>query len=78
MAMRSNVNISDISGLLDKFQDHDADIRYMTLADLGKMLNSAPPGLLSRELALGQKLVDNITRLLDDSNGDVQSQALKW
>ena len=78
MAARSNVSISDFSALLDKFQDVDADIRYMTLADLAKLVNAAPPGLLSREVSVTQKLIDSVVDLLDDSNGDVQSQALKW
>ena len=50
----------------------------MTLVDLGRLLENTPQVILSREQAVCGMIVDNLIKLLDDTNGDVQNQALKW
>ena len=78
MAAYYNPTAADVAALFSKFDDPDPDIRYMTLTDLGKMLTTGPPSFLLRETSTCNKVTDHLVKLLDDSNGDVQSQALKW
>ena len=65
-------------GLLPKFSDPDADIRYMSLNDLTKLLVSAPYTVFSNDASSCNKLVDGLVQALDDKNGEVQNQSLKW
>jgi hypothetical protein len=69
---------SDLVPLIPKLSDGDSDIRFMTLVDLKKILDSAPPTFVTRELAATSAVIDGLMKVLDDTNGDVQSQALKW
>lgn len=74
---RSAPSINDVSLLLPKYQNSDADIRFMSLVDLCTLLNRGSPTLLSTDYNTSALTIDSILKLLDDSNGDVQSQALK-
>ena len=78
MAGHYNSAVADMTALFNKFDDPDPDIRYMTLTDLSKLLSSGSPSYLMRDQSTCSRVIDHLIKLLDDSNGDVQSQALKW
>ena len=67
-----------VAALLPKFTDPDADIRYMSLNDLDNLLRSGAPGFLSNEFNICARTVDGLVKSLDDTNGEVQNQAVKW
>ena len=69
---------SQVLQLLPKFSDADADLRYMSLNDLYVTLNAAPQSLFNNDFNTCARAVDALLKTLDDSNGDVQSQAIKW
>ena len=64
--------------LLPKLSDADADLRYMSLNDLYSLLNAGPPSLLSNDYHASAKIIDGVIQTLDDTNGEVQNQAIKW
>ena len=64
--------------LLPKLHDADADLRYMSLNDLSNVLNNGAPGFLASDYMTCAKTIDSLLESLDDSNGEVQSQAIKW
>ena len=64
--------------LLPKLSDADADLRYMSLNDLYGILNAGPPNFLSGDYHTSAKIIDGILLTLDDQNGEVQNQAIKW
>ncbi|KAI4196274.1 MAG: hypothetical protein LQ350_006645 [Teloschistes chrysophthalmus] len=72
-----NATPAAISSLLAKFGDADADIRYMSLNDLDKILTSGAQGFLSNEYQICAKVVESLLKTLDDTNGEVQNQAIK-
>ncbi|MCJ1401202.1 hypothetical protein MMC11_004414 [Xylographa trunciseda] len=74
---RQNYTASDVMLLLPKFGDLDSDIRFMSLVDLCNILNAGPPTLLQNDYNTTAKVIDCLLKSLDDTNGDVQSQALK-
>ena len=76
--MRLNPTSHDVASLLPKYDDPDPDIRYMTLVDLGSILTAGAPTLLVKDYQTCARTLDSLMKLLDDTNGDVQSQALKW
>lgn len=49
----------------------------MSLVDLCNILNTGPPALLLNDFNICARTVEALLKLLDDTNGDVQSQALK-
>ena len=64
--------------LLQKIDDTDPDIRYMTLNDLHSILKNASPLFMSSEQRIEEESIEKTLRKLDDQNGDVQNQAIKW
>ena len=76
--VRSNPTSHDVAALLPKYDDPDSDIRFMTLVDLCNILNTGAPTLLVKDYITCARTIDCLLKLLDDTNGDVQSQALKW
>ena len=78
MAYHSGVNPHTLVAMVPKFSDPDADIRYMSLNDLTKMLSTASSTVFSNDLTGCMKLVDGLVQALDDKNGEVQNQSLKW
>lgn len=69
---------AEVGALLSKYDDPDSDIRFMTLVDLCNILVNGNSQMLAKEYAICVKTIDHLLKLLDDTNGDVQSQALKW
>ena len=74
----AGLSLHDIHQLLPKLDDPDSDIRYMNLEDLCDGLIKAPTTLLAKESNTCLKIIEQLLKTLDDTNGDVQSQALKW
>ena len=64
--------------LLPKLSDADADLRYMSLNDLYNLLNAGAPTFLSSDYHTCAKIIDGVIQTLDDQNGEVQNQAIKW
>lgn len=68
----------NISTLLAKLDDPDADLRYMSLNDLFGILTDQTSAFLQADTRSSTKLADGLLKALDDQHGDVQNQALKW
>lgn len=68
----------NISTLLGKLDDPDADLRYMSLNDLFGILTEPTSSFLQTDPRSSTKLADGLLKALDDQHGDVQNQALKW
>ncbi len=64
--------------LLPKLGDADADLRYMSLNDLYNILNAGSPTFLISDYHASAKIIDGVLMTLDDQNGEVQNQAIKW
>ena len=64
--------------LLPKLSDADADLRYMSLNDLYSTLNAGASNFLSNDYHTSAKIIDGVLLTLDDPNGEVQNQAIKW
>lgn len=77
MAERQVVQ-QNISTLLAKLDDPDADLRYMSLNDLFSILTDQNSSFLQTDPRSSTKLADGLLKALDDQHGDVQNQALKW
>ncbi|KAL8717566.1 MAG: hypothetical protein Q9225_005198 [Loekoesia sp. 1 TL-2023] len=77
MAPPSNATPAGVLALLPKLSDADADIRYMSLNDLDGILRSGGTGFLSNEYHTCAKTVECLLKTLDDTNGEVQNQAIK-
>ncbi|KAI6837578.1 TIP120-domain-containing protein [Hortaea werneckii] len=73
----SNPNSHNVASILGKLQDPDADIRYMTLNDLNKMMEIGSPTFLSHDYNTCAKTVDGLLHTLGDSRGDVQNMAIQ-
>lgn len=69
--------INNLNALLGKFSDPDPDIRYMSLSDLYELLASQGAQVAS-ESYFCTKIIDGLLKTLEDQNGEVQNQALKW
>ena len=76
-SQRPSLTSGDVATLLPKFSDLDSDIRYMSWVDLCNILAQGPPHLLVNDYNTSARVVDCLLKALDDTNGDVQSQALK-
>ena len=69
---------ANVTALLPKLSDADPDIRYMSLSDLHKTLVNGAPSFLISDYVTCSKAVEGLLKTLDDTNGDVQNQAIKW
>ena len=69
---------SNVQALLPKLNDADPDIRYMSLSDLHKVLVAGAPAFLLSDYLTCTKAVEGLLKTLDDQNGEVQNQAIKW
>lgn len=70
-------NSFQISGLLEKLTNPDADFRFMSLNDLQTVLNSNN-NTLQQDAQLSGRVVDGVLKALEDTNGEVQNLAVKW
>ncbi|KAJ5690701.1 Cullin-associated NEDD8-dissociated protein 1 N-terminal part [Penicillium macrosclerotiorum] len=69
--------LQGILSLLNKLDDPDADLRYMSLNDLFNILSSSNSNFLSSDSRSSTKLAEGLLKALDDQHGEVQNQALK-
>ena len=69
---------TSVQALLPKLNDADPDIRYMSLSDLHKVLVAGTPAFLMSDYLTCTKAVEGLLKTLDDQNGEVQNQAIKW
>lgn len=74
---RSRVQ-SSISSLLPKLEDPDSDIRFMSLSDLANLLSAPASTYIVNDTHSSAKIIDGLLKVLNDSHGEVQNQALKW
>jgi len=64
--------------LLPKINDGDPDFRFMALSDLCAVLNTGKQDILAHDYSTAARTVDLVVKALDDQNGEVQNQAVKW
>lgn len=64
--------------LLPKLQDSDSDYRFMGLSDLTTILTIAKADIVTHDYSTAARMVDLVVKCLDDQNGEVQNQAIKW
>ena len=64
--------------LLSKITDSDSDFRFMALNDLLKVFSIAKHDFMHHDFNIASRTAEAVVRLLDDANGEVQNQALKW
>ena len=64
--------------LLSKLSDADSDIRYMSLNDLYNCLDGGATTFLHGDYHTSAKIIDGVIQTLDDQNGEVQNQAIRW
>lgn len=74
----ANPNNQTIYMLLPKITDNDPDFRFMALNDLFTVLNICKPDILGHDYSTAARTVDLVCKSLDDQNGEVQNQAIKW
>jgi cullin-associated NEDD8-dissociated protein 1 len=67
-----------VNQLLQKVGDPDPDYRFMALNDLLTVFNIGKPDLLHHDFNVAARTIDCVVRALDDQNGEVQNQAIKW
>lgn len=67
-----------VLALLPKLTDPDPDLRYMSLNDLYSLLALSTSNVLVNDYHTSTKTVECLLKALDDKNGEVQNQAIKW
>jgi cullin-associated NEDD8-dissociated protein 1 len=70
--------IQTVNGLFSKFTDADPDFRFMALSDLLTVLSLVKNDFLHQDFNTAARTADHVVRALDDQNGEVQNQAIKW
>ncbi|KAK0739288.1 armadillo-type protein [Apiosordaria backusii] len=73
----SNPSPQTLNILLQKIGDPDPDFRFMALNDILTVFNIARQDFLSHDYNTSARTVDAIVKTLDDTNGEVQGQAIK-
>ncbi|KXT15850.1 hypothetical protein AC579_10406 [Pseudocercospora musae] len=72
-----NPTSHNVASLLPKLNDADSDIRFMSLNDLAQMLHNGHPTLIQHDYTTCAKIVEGLLHTLNDTNGDVQTNAIK-
>lgn len=78
MARDRNSTAQSLTTLLTKLQDPDPDIRFMSLSDLTTSLTAPNSFHISIDAHTSSRIVDGLLKSFNDTNGEVQNQALKW
>lgn len=73
-----NTTSTQALALLPKLGDADADLRYMSLNDLYNTLDAGAQNMLVGDYHSSAKIIDGVLQTLDDPNGEVQNQSIKW
>jgi cullin-associated NEDD8-dissociated protein 1 len=74
----TNPTNQTIYQLLPKLTDADPDYRFMGLSDLTTVLTIAKADIVAHDYSTAARMVDLVVKSLDDTNGEVQNQAIKW
>ena len=74
----TNPTVSTVANLLIKLGDNDPDFRFMALNDLITVFANGKPDMLNHDYNTAAKTIDAVVKALDDQNGEVQNQAIKW
>lgn len=74
----ANPTSATVTQLLGKLTDNDPDFRFMALNDLITVFANSKPDLLLHDYNTAARTIDHVVRALDDQNGEVQNQAIKW
>lgn len=77
-AIPSNPTSSTVTQLLTKLNDNDPDFRFMALNDLITVFANGKPDMLTHDYNTAARTIDHVVKALDDQNGEVQNQAIKW
>lgn len=77
-ALPANPTSSTITALLAKFDDVDPDFRFMALNDLVTVFATGKSDILLHEYNVAARTIDAVVKALDDQNGEVQNQAIRW
>lgn len=77
-AVPQHPSANNVAALLPRLNDPDSDLRYMSLNDLYNILNSGSPNFLLSDYNTCARTIDGLLKTLDDQNGEVQNQAIKW
>lgn len=77
-AVPQNPTSSHVAALLPRLNDADSDLRYMSLNDLFSILNVGAPNFLASDYNTCARTIDGLLKTLDDQNGEVQNQSIKW
>jgi hypothetical protein len=64
--------------LMSKIKDPDPDFRFMALNDLLTLFTTSKIDFLSHDFNMSRRTADHVVEALDDQNGEVQNQAIKW
>lgn len=73
-----NPTSNTVTQLLGKLTDNDPDFRFMALNDLITVFSKSKPDILQHDYNTAARTIDHVVRALDDQNGEVQNQAIKW
>jgi cullin-associated NEDD8-dissociated protein 1 len=73
----AGANSSYVATLLPKLRDEDPDLRYMALNDLCLALTTASSNIFLNDMQTARRTAEAIVSALQDTNGEVQNQALK-
>ncbi|TKA29156.1 hypothetical protein B0A50_03666 [Salinomyces thailandicus] len=72
-----NPSAHNVASMLGKLRDPDADIRFMTLNDLNKMLEIGSPTFLMGDYTTCANTVNGLLHTLADTRGDVQNMTIQ-
>lgn len=74
----ANPTSNTVVQLLAKLGDNDPDFRFMALNDLLSVFANSKSDMLHHDYNTAARTIDSVVNALDDQNGEVQNQALKW
>lgn len=77
-SLPANPTSHTVTQLLGKLTDNDPDFRFMALNDLITVFATGKPDMLHHDYNTAARTIDHVVKALDDQNGEVQNQAIKW
>lgn len=77
-AIPNNPVPATVAAILTRISDSDSDYRFMALSDLLRVFVIAKNDFMHHDYNIASRTSEAVVRLLDDANGEVQNQALKW
>lgn len=77
-SLPANPTLHTVTQLLGKLTDNDPDFRFMALNDLISVFGTGKHDMLYHDYNTAARTIDHVVKALDDQNGEVQNQAIKW